>query len=266
MPRRLPDLAAVVVGRLVAKASKLGTNLTSILTSSLGVGLDLDALGDRMMASIDDLSSARWEAAVERAAALPGELRPDKVRALTASFSRELAMAGAAAGAAAAAPAVGTTASLLAAMSELAWFTGRSGDLVLTIAALHGRPTPTVDERRAWVLAVLLYGGSAQQGFTEAADQLGIHLDQQTPTRLPVASIRAINGVLTKALVRRYGARRGVIAVGRAIPLGIGAAIGGSANWSAVRALARNADSFFAKLPYSAVDTTATEVGGLIGS
>lgn len=254
MARRVPDLTAVALGRLVAKATQLGASL------------DLDALGDKMIASIDEVSTSRWEAAVERAAALPGELRPDKVRALTTSFSRELAAAGAAAGAAAAAPAVGTTASLLAAFGELAWFTGRSGDLVLTIAALHGRPTPTVDERRAWVLAVLLYGGSAQQGFTEAASQLGIHLDHQTPARLPVASIRAINGVLTKALVRRYGTRRGVIALGRAIPLGIGAVIGGSANWTAVRSLARNADSFFARLPYSAVDTTATEVGGMIGA
>ena len=55
----------------------------------------------------------------------------------------------------AAAPSVGTTATLAATMSELAWFTGRAGDLVLTIAALHGREDPSIDERRAWVLAAL---------------------------------------------------------------------------------------------------------------
>jgi len=38
-----------------------------------------------------------------------------------------------------------------------------------------------------------------------------------------------------------------------------GAAIGGAANYSAVRTLSKNADRFFSKLPYSTIETTATE-------
>ncbi|MEI6705253.1 MAG: ABC transporter permease subunit, partial [Deltaproteobacteria bacterium] len=65
-----------------------------------------------------------------------GQIRPDKVKALTDAFAREVAVVGAAAGVAAAAPAVGTTATFLASAAEIAWFTGRAGDLILTIAAL----------------------------------------------------------------------------------------------------------------------------------
>ena len=107
---------------------------------------DVERISKAMMASIDEVSGARWEAGLERAANLPGDLRPEKIQSLTRSFAREMALVGAGAGAAAATPLVGTTATVLAATAELAWFTARAGDLILTIAALHGRPTPTVDE------------------------------------------------------------------------------------------------------------------------
>lgn len=210
-----------------------------------------------LLAGVDRAAGARWEAAVDRAAGLPGDVRPQKIRALTTQLSRELALTGAAAGAAAAAPAVGAAATFATAVAEVAWFTTRAGDLILTIAALHGRTAPTVDERRAWVLAVLIYGGSAREGFTSVARQVGV---EPTGGRLPWASLRAINGVFSNVIVRRYGNKRGAIAVGRSLPLGFGALIGAGANYSAIRALARHADTFFAKLPYSAVDTTAIDV------
>jgi hypothetical protein len=223
--------------------------------------LDSSAVGDALMAGIDKATEARWEAAVERAVQLPGEVRPQKVKALTDMFARELATVGAATGAAAAAPAVGTGASLVAAVAELGWFTARSGDLILTMAALHGRKAPTLDERRAWVLAVLIFGSSAREGFTSAAKQFGLELEQPH-TRVPLATLRAINGLLGNKLLRRYGAKRGAIALGTALPLGVGAVIGGSANYSAVKLLAKNADRFFAKLPYSTIETTAVETTG----
>lgn len=222
--------------------------------------LDLNALAEIVLDSVDRAASSRWDAAVARAAALPPGVRPQKVKALTDSFARELAAIGAATGAAAAAPAVGTVATLAAATAELAWFTTRAGDLVLTIAALHGRHDPTVDERRAWVMAVLLFGSTAREGFTGLANRTGAGLGTATSNRLPIASLRAVNSTLSRMLVKRYGTRRGALALGRALPLGIGAAIGGGANYAAVRSLARHADRFFARLPYSAIETGAREV------
>lgn len=221
--------------------------------------LDTTAFAEIFMGGVDKASESRWDAAVQRAASLPGSIRPAKIQALTNQFARELATVGAATGAAAATPLVGTTATIMASTAELAWFTARSGDLILTMAALHGRTAPSLDERRAWVLAVLIFGSSAREGFTSAASQMGLELDGPN-SKVPLASLRAINNVLGSSLMRRYGTRRGAIAVGTALPLGIGAAIGGTANYAAVKSLARNADRFFSRLPYSAIDTTAREL------
>ena len=225
---------------------------------------DVERLAQSMLASIDQVSSSRWDAAVTRAAGLKGEVRPEKMKSLTDSFARELGAFGATAGAAAAAPGVGTTITLLAATAELAWFTARAGDLILTVAVLHGRAEPTVEERRAWLLAVLIYGGSAREGFTRALNEANTGLRSATGERLPITTLRTVNRLLTPQLVKRYGARRGAIALGTALPLGIGAIIGGSANYIAVKALAGHADEFFARLPYSAIDTTAVDITGVL--
>jgi hypothetical protein len=219
-------------------------------------------LTNRMLAIIDEVSANRWEAAKERAATMPGVVRPEKIDVLTSGFARELGAAGAAAGAAAAAPAVGTGATLAATVGELVWFTGRAGDLVLTIAALHGRTDPSIEERRAWVLAVLIYGSSARDGFSRAVNEATTGMAVASDGRVPVATIQMANRVMSRALVRKYGSRRGLVALGRLIPAGIGAAIGGTTNYLAVKALARNADQFFARLPYSAIDVDSTDITG----
>ncbi len=224
---------------------------------------DAQALTAGLLGTIDEVSSNRWDAAVKRAADLPGDIRPIKVKALTDSFAREVGAAGAAAGAVAAAPTIGTTATLLTATAELAWFTARAGDLILTIAALHGRPDPTVEERRAWVLALLIYGGSARDEVARAVNEASTGIVTATADRrLPLASLQLLNRTMSKVLFRRYGTRRGVAALGRLIPLGIGAAIGASANYVAIRSLARHADEFFARLPYSAIEADSADVTG----
>jgi EcsC protein family len=224
---------------------------------------ELERLTAGVLGTIDEVSNNRWDAAVKRAAAQPGRIRPEKIKALTDAFARELGAAGAAAGVVAASPAFGTTATLLSATAELGWFTARAGDLILTIAALHGRPDPTVDERRAWLLAVLIYGGSARDEFARAVNEASTGMVTVGPEkRLPVGAIQLANRVMSKALFRKYGARRGLAAVGRMIPLGIGAVIGATANYAAIHSLARNADEFFARLPYSAIDVDSTDVTG----
>lgn len=225
---------------------------------------DAERISKALMASIDQVSGTRWEAAVARAATLPGDIRPEKMKSLTDAFARELAGFGATAGAVAATPLIGTTATMLAATAELAWFTSRAGDLILTVAALHGMPEPTIDERRAWVLAVLIYGSTAREGFARAVNEANTGLSPATNTRLPVATLQQVNKVMGRALVRHYGTRRGAIALGTALPLGIGALVGGGANFMAVRSLARHAEQFFARLPYSAIDTTAVDITGIL--
>jgi hypothetical protein len=215
-----------------------------------------------MLEAIDDVSANRWDAAKRRAGQLPGAIRPEKIDALSRSFSRELGTAGAAAGAVAVAPAFGTGASLVTAIAELGWFTARAGDLVLTIAAVHGRTDPTVEERRAWVLAVLIYGSSAKEGFSRAVGEVSRSGAPAVNQRLPIASLQLANRLMSRSMLQKYGTRRGLIALGTALPVGIGAVFGGGANYRAIRKLARDADAFFARLPYSAIDVDSKDVTG----
>lgn len=223
---------------------------------------DAARLAAKLLTTVDEVSSSRWDAAVDRAGSLPGTIRPEKVHALTEQFARELGVAGAAAGAAAAAPAVGTMATIAATTAELAWFTGRAGDLILTMAALHGHPNPSVDERRAWVLAVLIYGGSARDGLARAINEASTGVTLAGDRRIPLNTLQTANRLMARRLLRRYGTRRGVAALGRLVPLGVGALIGGTTNYVAVRTLAKSADEFFTRLPYSAIDAASNDVTG----
>jgi hypothetical protein len=241
------------------RINRLAASWTSKLVARLGPEQSI-RLGRGILDIVDDVSANRWDAATKRAEALPGTLRPERIEALTRRFARQAGATGAAAGAAAATPLVGTATTLAATMGELALFTSRAGDLVLTIAALHGREAPTVDERRAWVLAVLIYGSSARDEFARAVNEVTTGGGISADSRIPVATLQMANRLMARTLVRRYGTSRALVSIGRLLPLGVGAAVGGTANVAAIRSLAREADTFFAHMPYSAINVESADI------
>ena len=186
------------------------------------------AAGEVVLAGANRAVDGRWEAAKRRAATAPGAGVEARVKSVTDAFARELAVLGGATGAAATVPVTGTLAGLAASTAELGWFTVRLGDLILTIAALHGHTAASVEERRSWVLSILAFGDGAAQGFTRVGGD---------------------TGRLARALLAKYGARRGAARLGRILPLGVGAVIGSVSNLVTVRAVARQADRFFRELP-----------------
>jgi hypothetical protein len=210
-------------------------------------------MGAAVLSSIDLAIDARWDAARERAANVTGDTVKEKVARLTKLFANELGLTGAAAGGVAALPSVGTLTSVGASVAEFSYFTMRAGELILTIGALHGHTEATVEEQRAWVLSVLLFGDSASAGFTKLAGEVGKGLGKKATANIPMSVLRAINGAAGRTVVTKYGTKRGVIALGRALPFGIGVIIGGTANYAGVRLLARHANKFFAELPYRTV-------------
>lgn len=216
----------------------------------MGEGRRLERIrpGEIVLAGVDRVVAFRWDSARRAADATVGT-RDERVAQLKRAFSRELGTVGAAAGATAAAPVVGTAAVIGTAGAELGWFTLRAGDLILAIAAVHGHTEPSIEERRAWVLSVLAFGNSAAATFTKLAGEMGKGLGAKATTRIPVAVLRTMNRSLGRTVVTKYGTRRGAIAIGRALPLGIGAAVGGTANYALIRVIGRQADTFFAHLP-----------------
>lgn len=202
-------------------------------------------LGAMVLAGVDRAVDERWEAAQRRASRLKGSTA-QRVSTARSIFARELAAAGAAAGAAAAAPVVGTAASLAVATAEIGWITARSADLILTIAAIHGYDLSDVEERRASILLVLAYGEAAGSMIQKLAGEAGKGLGRKAVTKLSMPVLRKINRAAGRTLVTKWGTRRGVVALGELVPFGIGAGIGGSANWMLARAVSRNANRFFA--------------------
>ena len=206
------------------------------------------AAGERILEAVDLGVKQRWEPALARAAAATGETIEERVDKLTAAFRQELAVAGGAVGGVAAVPGIGTTASIAASTAEFGWSTVRLADLILSIAAVHGHDSATVEERRLWVLSILAYGNSASTMVTRLAGEAGKGLGKRATAKIPAPALRAINAKIGRTILTKYGTKRGVVALGRAFPFGIGAAIGYGLNAYIVTRTAKSATSFFSKL------------------
>ncbi|WP_420451502.1 EcsC family protein [Ilumatobacter sp.] len=211
-----------------------------------------DAVEERVDAALDWAVEHAWDDAVERAAAVEGRTVDAKIKRLTKDVAKELGRVGAATGGIAAVPTVGTGASLATSVAEFGWFTKRAAELILAIAVLRGHTHSEVEERRAWVLAVLVFGDGAAAGFTRLAGEAGSGLGLVGARSLPASVLRRANSAMARSIATRYGTRRGAIALGSAIPFGFGALIGGTANWWTTRRLAKHADAFFRRLPQDA--------------
>lgn len=204
--------------------------------------------GEVVLAAVDKAVEVRWEPALRNAAATTGTVE-ERVAQLRRAFAQELATVGAATGGIAAVPGAGTGTAVGTALAEVSWFTARSADLILAIAAIHGHTKPSVEERRAWLLSVLAFGDGAATTLSRLAGEAGKGLGKKATAGISTEALRAINRAMGRTIVTKYGTKRGAIALGTALPFGIGAAIGGSANYALTRAVARQADSFFRMLP-----------------
>ena len=204
--------------------------------------------GDVVLQAVDKAVEKRWHHAVLVATTATGAV-DDRAAQVTRTYAREMAAVGAAAGAAATVPGTGAVALIGTAAVELGWFAARTGDLILAVAAVHGHTSASVEERRAWVLSVLAFGDAAPAGFAKVAGEVGKGLGRRATDRIPAETLRAVNRALGRTIVTKYGTKRGAVALGRALPFGIGAAIGGTANYAFARAVARQATLFFRDLP-----------------
>lgn len=217
----------------------------------------LDAAGKAILKGVDLAVEQRWERAIERAAEADGDTLDERLKAVSKTFRRELTSLGAATGAAAAVPGIGTTGALSMTAAEVGWFAFRATDLIMTVGAVYGRVESSPEERRAWVLSVLAFGEQAADEFA----QLLHGLDSDITIRggqvgavmvgvlqgdvAAVDALRRINTALGVKVAAKYGSRRGLAVFGKLIPFGIGAVVGGSANWALSRALSVQARRFF---------------------
>ncbi len=217
----------------------------------------LDAAGKAVLKAVDSAVEQRWADALERAERAEGDTIEERLKSVHKSFSRELTGVGAATGAAAAFPGLGTASAVSILVGEVGWFAFRATDLVMTVGAVYGHTNATVEERRAWVLSVLAFGEKAAEEFAELVH--GVSRDAAVRSGTvgavvagmlqgdiaTVDALRRINTTLAAQVMSRYGSRKGIAFVGKLLPFGVGAVIGGGANWALTRALSGQTRKFF---------------------
>jgi hypothetical protein len=154
---------------------------------------------------------------------------------------------GGAVGAAAAVPGIGTVGSIAAVGAESVFFLEASALLTLAIASVHGISVQQHEQRRALVLAVAL--GASGMEIVEKAVGATTKNWGSLITRVPAQSISGMNRTLIHKFVTKYAARRSALILGKLVPAGIGAAIGGTGNRVIGKGVINNARDAFGPAP-----------------
>ncbi|MFV0457968.1 MAG: hypothetical protein ACK5MT_04235 [Actinomycetales bacterium] len=172
----------------------------------------------------------------------------DIVRILGRRFTGTVTGTGAAAGATAAAPGVSTPISMALAAGDLVGFTTVAALYVFALAEIHSIPIEDLERRRTLLMGVLL-GDAGSQAVTRIAGRTGPHWASKAVAAVPVASLRQINTVLGRNFVTKYGTKQGILVLGKQVPFGLGAAIGGAGNAAFAQFTIRSARRAFGPAP-----------------
>jgi hypothetical protein len=212
----------------------------------MGVG---DAVGKAIIPAVDRLVELRYDSAMESVERLR-ERHSDASPPLLASvlvtrYRKELTAVGAAAGGAAALPGLGTGASLAASGADVTWTVSRLGELIMSIGGAYGHSAVEIEERRAWVLAVLGLASGAASGLSGVAGQIGQKGGVKIVKAIPMSQIVKINRALGGRIIVKWGTKQGAVRLGRLIPFGVGAGIGAAGNLLLVNSVGRSAEHFF---------------------
>ena len=153
----------------------------------------------------------------------------DVVRMLERRYRTAVTAVGAASGGVAAVPGAGTGVSIATSALQISAFIEVTALFGLAMAEVHGLRTDDPHVRRALVLAILV--GDARVELAEiagadAASGWGRVLAQHAPDE----TVRRFNNTLGKHVVARFGTKQQALALGRALPFGVGASIGAVGN------------------------------------
>ncbi|HET6732088.1 hypothetical protein [Mycobacterium sp.] len=172
------------------------------------------------------------------------------VKKLEKHYLAAVMASGAAVGSAAAIPGIGTLAALSAVAGETVVFMEATAVYVLALAEVYGIPADHRERRRAMVLAVLV----GEDGKHAVADLIGPGRTSGAwiadgAATLPLPAVSQLNSRLMKYFVKRYALKRGAIAFGKLLPVGIGAVVGGVGNRLMGKRIIANARKAFGNPP-----------------
>ncbi|TGY37965.1 hypothetical protein E5344_06040 [Microbacterium laevaniformans] len=166
----------------------------------------------------------------------PEAATSDIVRMLERRYLAAVTTGGAAVGATAVVPGIGTGMTLALSGVETVGFLEATALFAQSLAELHGIRVENPDRARALVLTLML----GKEGVDLVA-QLGRQLAGTGTPRptywgelitksLPRAAVGPLVDRLKSAFIRQFAAKGGASVIGKALPFGIGAAVGGTGN------------------------------------
>ena len=178
----------------------------------------------------------------------PGESPAQIVERMEKMFLLAVTGSGSAVGATAAIPGVGTIASIAAVGAESAFFLEAAALLTLAVASVHGISAADHQQRRALVLSVAL-GESGMEIVQKATGVTAKNWASAITSRIPGPTMKGMNSRLVRKFITKYAARRSALVLGKLVPAGIGAAIGGAGNRAIGKGVVKNAREAFGPAP-----------------
>jgi hypothetical protein len=185
----------------------------------------------------------------------PSASPADVIRILENNYLAAVTTGGAAVGASAAIPGIGITASLGLSAVETAGFLEISGLFAQAVTEVHGIAVDDPERARALVMTMILGSGG-----TELVRQLAAQVTGEAPAKnahwgelvtktLPSAAMGSIADRIKSMFIRRFARAQGGRVLGRVIPFGIGAIVGGAGNNALGKKVVQNSRSAFGPAP-----------------
>ncbi len=162
---------------------------------------------------------------------------PDAVvRMLERRYLAAVTTGGAAVGATAVVPGIGTGVTLALSGVETVGFLEATALFAQSVAEVHGIPVSDPDRARALVLTLMLgrEGIDLVSQLAKQAAGKGVTRDrywgEMVTKTLPRAAMSPLVDQLKKSFIHRFAAKGSASFIGKALPFGIGAVIGGAGN------------------------------------
>ncbi|MCU1477221.1 MAG: hypothetical protein JWQ64_1914 [Subtercola sp.] len=185
----------------------------------------------------------------------PGSSPEQLIRILERHYLTAVTTGGAAVGATSVIPAVGTATSLALTGVETLGFLEASALFAQSITEVHGIAVENPDRARALVMTLMMGSGGVdlvQQLAKQAGGQTGARTEfwgTLVARSLPAAAVGPVADQVKKTFMKHFLAWTGSTAVGRLMPFGIGAVIGGAGNNLLGRRVVRSARTAFGAPP-----------------
>lgn len=184
-------------------------------------------------------------------AASPAEV----VNILERRYQAAVSAGGAAVGATAVIPGAGTAVTLALSGAETAGFLEASALFAQSVSEIHGIAARDPQRASALVMTMML-GNPATDLVKQLVQQAAgtgptrsLYWGEQVMSALPQFAIGPLAGRLKNLFIRRFAATGSASIIGRAMPFGIGAVVGGVGNYSLARKVVSNARNAFGVVP-----------------